>query len=75
MPDTVLSPNECAIVSTDNMTDIKVLLPDLPDGVAVPPVMAFLLACATRFRRDPNFVDEQIRWLDEVGDYVRNVRR
>jgi hypothetical protein len=75
MPDTVLSPNECAIVSTDNMTDIKMLLPDHRDGVETPPVMAFLLACATRYRRDQNFVAEQIRWLDGARDYERNVRR
>jgi hypothetical protein len=47
------------------MTDIELLLPDLPDGAEIPPVMAFLLACATRFKHDHDFAAEQIRWFEE----------
>jgi hypothetical protein len=59
----VLPPNECALVSSNDMTELEIFAPDLPDGKDMPRVLAFLLACFTRYHRDPNFVDEQISWL------------
>jgi hypothetical protein len=46
------------------MTRLELLAPDLPEGETMPRVLAYLLACVTRFYRDPQFVEEQISWLE-----------
>jgi hypothetical protein len=47
------------------MTSIELLAPDLSDGAPMPRVLSYLLACFTRFHRDPQFVQEQITWLEK----------
>jgi hypothetical protein len=61
---TQLPENECAIVSTDGMRGLEVLIPDLNDDTEMPTVAAFLMACAMRFYEDKQFVEEQIAWLN-----------
>ena len=62
---TMLPPNECAIVSTNNMTGIEIYVPDRPHETEIPAVMMYLMACATRFHKDPAFVREQIDWFEK----------
>jgi hypothetical protein len=61
---TDLPKGECAIVSTDNMTSLELLLPDEPDGEKIiPPTLAFMMACVLRYTHDPDFVADQLAWL------------
>lgn len=58
-------PNECAVVTTGELTDIELLSPvNMPEGDMVPTTMSYLLAIALRWHRDPDFVAAQIEWLD-----------
>lgn len=59
--------SEAAIVTVDNGSDIEFWLPDAA-GEA-PLTFQFLTACALRFANDPQFVQEQIDWLE------RNVKK
>ena len=64
---TVVPPNEAAIVTSGNMTDLELVLPDLGDS-ALPEIAVFLVACAMRFHSDPDFVQEQLEWLVRAHD-------
>jgi len=60
---TVLDDKECAIVSTDNMTQLNMLIPDMPEDEKVPPLVIYLFACAVRYDKEPDFVEEMIDWF------------
>ncbi|MDP8921025.1 MAG: hypothetical protein M3O00_19525 [Pseudomonadota bacterium] len=64
---TVVPPNEAAIVTSGNMTDLELVLPDLGEG-DLPEIAVFLVACAMRFHSDPDFVQEQLEWLVRAHD-------
>ena len=64
---TVVPPNEAAIVTSGNMTDLELVLPDLGDS-DLPEIAVFLVACAMRFHSDPSFVQEQLEWLVRAHD-------
>ncbi|QFU15647.1 hypothetical protein [Microvirga thermotolerans] len=57
-----IPPTEAAIVTASNMTELELVLPDMPDE-DLPEIPTFLVACAMRFHSDPHFVREQIEWL------------
>jgi hypothetical protein len=59
---TVIPPNEAAIVTAGNMTELELILPDLGDD-DLPEIAIFLVACAMRFHNDPSFVQDQLEWL------------
>ena len=64
---TVVPPIEAAIVTSGNMTDLELVLPDLGDS-DLPEIAVFLVACAMRFHSDPDFVQEQLEWLVRAHD-------
>lgn len=64
---TVVPPNEAAIVTASNMTELELVLPDLGDE-DLPEIAIFLVACAMRFHSDPGFVQEQLEWLVRMHD-------
>jgi hypothetical protein len=64
---TVLPPNEAAILTSGNMTELELVLPDLGDE-DLPEIAVFLVACAMRFHSDPDFVQEQLEWLVKAHD-------
>jgi hypothetical protein len=64
---TVVPPNEAAIVTSSNMTELELVLPDLGDS-DLPEIAIFLVACAMRFHSDPEFVQEQLEWLVRAHD-------
>lgn len=53
---------EAAIVTSNDMTELELVLPDLGDG-DVPELALFLIACAVRLHSDPDFLQEQLDWL------------
>jgi hypothetical protein len=56
---------ECALISTGNMTELQMLVPEYINGDGeMPGVVAFLLACFMR-SRDPQFVCEQLVWIHQ----------
>jgi hypothetical protein len=56
--------NECAIFSTDNMTELRMTLPEYVNGDSEwPTALRFLLAVFMR-TRDPDFITEQLVWFD-----------
>ena len=59
---TTVPPNEAAIVTSNNMTELELILPELGEG-DVPELVLFLVACAMRFHSDPDFMHEQLDWL------------
>jgi hypothetical protein len=59
---TVIPPTEAAILTSGNMTDLELILPDMGDS-DLPEIAIFLVACAMRFHSDPDFVHEQLEWL------------
>jgi hypothetical protein len=63
----VIPPNEAAIVTSSNMTELELVLPDLGDS-DLPEIAIFLVACAMRFHSDPDFVQEQLAWLVRMHD-------
>jgi hypothetical protein len=64
--------NECAIISTGNMTELQMLVPEHVNGNGqIPGVMAFLLACFMR-ARDPDFVTEQLAWIHQLEAEIEN---
>ena len=63
----VVPPTEAAIVTSGNMTDLELVLPDLGDS-DLPEIAVFLVACAMRFHSDPDFVQEQLEWLVRAHD-------
>ena len=64
---TVIPPTEAAILTSGNMTELELILPDLGDE-DLPEVAIFLVACAMRFHSDPQFVQEQIEWLARMRE-------
>ncbi|MBZ6076180.1 hypothetical protein [Microvirga puerhi] len=62
-----IPPNEAAIVTASNMTELELVLPDLDDE-ELPEIPTFLVACAMRFHSDPQFVQEQLDWLSRMRD-------
>jgi hypothetical protein len=64
---------ECAIFSVDNMAELRMLLPEHVNGGdgEMPGVVAFLLACFMR-SRDPEFVVQQLAWLDRLEAEIEN---
>jgi hypothetical protein len=64
---TVLPPNEAAILTSGNMTELELVLPDLGDE-DLPEIAVFLVACAMRFHSDPDFVQEHLEWLVRAHD-------
>jgi len=63
----VIPPNEAAIVTAGNMTELELVLPDMGDD-DLPEIAIFLVACAMRFHSDPSFVQEQLEWLVKMHD-------
>ena len=64
---TVLDPDEAAIVTTDGMTRMALMLPakiSEDDNVEVPEVLLYLTAVAMRGQDDPEFFAEQIEWME-----------
>jgi hypothetical protein len=66
-PALVVPPTEAAIVTSSNMTELELVLPDLGDE-DLPEIAIFLVACAMRFHSDPGFVQEQLDWLVRMHD-------
>jgi hypothetical protein len=64
---TFIPPNEAAIVTASNMTELELVMPDMGDE-DLPEIAIFLVACAMRFHSDPNFVQEQLEWLVRMHD-------
>ena len=64
---TVIPPNEAAILTSGNMTELELILPDLGEE-DLPEIAVFLVACAMRFHSDPDFVQEQLEWLVKAHD-------
>jgi hypothetical protein len=64
---TVVPPTEAAIVTSGNMTELELVLPDMGDS-DLPEIAIFLVACAMRFQSDPDFVHEQLEWLVQAHD-------
>jgi hypothetical protein len=64
---TVIPPNEAAIVTAGNMTELELILPDLGSD-DLPEIAIFLVACAMRFHSDPGFVQDQLEWLMRMHD-------
>ncbi len=64
---TVVPPTEAAIVTSGNMTELELVLPDMGDS-DLPEIAIFLVACAMRFHSDPDFVHQQLEWLVQVHD-------
>lgn len=60
-PNTI-PPGEAAIVTSNNMTELELVLPDLGEG-DLPELTLFLIACAMRLHSDPDFLHEQLDWL------------
>jgi hypothetical protein len=63
-----LEPNECALVTHDNMEGLELEFPN-PEhqglengGVPVPEMMGYLAACYYRWNHDPEFVRQQMDW-------------
>lgn len=63
----IIPPDEAAIVTSRNMTELELVLPDLGDR-DLPEIAIFLVACALRFHSDPDFVQEQLDWLVKMHD-------
>ncbi|EIM24750.1 hypothetical protein [Microvirga lotononidis] len=64
---TVIPPTEAAILTSGNMTELELILPDLGDE-DLPEIAIFLVACAMRFHSDPDFVQDQLEWLVRAHD-------
>ncbi len=64
---TVIPPNEAALLTSGNMTDLELILPDLGES-DLPEIAIFLVACAMRFHSDPDFVHQQLEWLVQAHD-------
>jgi len=64
---TVIPPNEAALLTSGNMSDLELILPDMGDS-DLPEIAIFLVACAMRFHSDPDFVQEQLEWLVNAHD-------
>jgi hypothetical protein len=63
---------ECAIISANDMRELRMLVPERVDGDGeMPGVMAFMLACFMR-SRDPGFVTEQLAWLHQLEIEIEN---
>ena len=64
---TVIPPTEAAILTSGNMTELELVLPDLGEN-DLPEIAIFLVACAMRFHSDPDFVQDQLEWLVNAHD-------
>ena len=64
---TVIPPDEAAILTSGNMTELELVLPDLGEK-ELPEIAIFLVACAMRFHSDPDFVQDQLEWLVRAHD-------
>ena len=64
---TVVPPNEAALLTSGNMTELELVLPDLGEN-DLPEIAIFLVACAMRFHIDPGFVQDQLEWLVNAHD-------
>lgn len=63
----IVPPNEAALITSGNMTELELVLPDLGDR-DLSDIAIFLVACAMRFHSDPDFVQEQLEWLVRMHD-------
>jgi hypothetical protein len=63
----VVPSSEAALVTSGNMTELELVLPDMGDS-DLPEIAIFLVACAMRFHSDPDFVQEQLEWLVKAHD-------
>ena len=64
---TVVPPTEAALLTSGNMTELELVLPDLGEE-DLPEIAIFLVACAMRFHSDPGFVQDQLEWLVRMHD-------
>ena len=64
---TVIPPDEAAILTSGNMTELELVLPDLGEK-ELPEIAIFLVACAMRFHSDSDFVQDQLEWLVRAHD-------
>jgi hypothetical protein len=62
-PAVAVPPTEAAIITATGMTDLELVMPDLPDDGELPEAALFLVACAMRYHDDPEFVQAQLAWL------------
>lgn len=61
---------EGAVVTTDDMQDLQVFFPKVDDETQnMPDALRYLLAIACKWKSDPEFVEEVLRW------YEADVRR
>lgn len=62
---TELAKDQAAIVTNDK-DGIEILLPETTKDDEMPPHFLYLMACAMRYYQDPDFVMEQIMWMEEM---------
>lgn len=67
---TVVPKGEAAIVTAERMTKLELLVPDMGSDQIVPDLLLFITACMVRYHRDPGFVSEQVRWMEETRRLV-----
>ena len=65
---TILDPNEMALVTTENGHGCDMFLPPFEPGEEVPSMMVALAACFLRLKNDPAFFEEMVDWF--VGEKI-----
>lgn len=60
---TKLPSNEAALVTTNDMTDWELLLPQFDDDENVPDLVVLLAGFMIRVQSDPEFVAEMGEWI------------
>lgn len=62
----VIPKGEAAIITMDGMTKLALVIPQLKGDhkVKVPELLLFLTACMARGDTDPDFLREQVEWME-----------
>lgn len=59
--------SEAAVVTTDDLSDLFFLSPNIPGNTDMPEAIRFLAGCVLKWRSDPKFVAEICEWYaDEI---------
>lgn len=61
---TVVPRTEAAIVTVNGMTGLELLIPKMAPEDTVPDLALLLTALLIRCDKDPDFVREQLDWMD-----------
>lgn len=61
----ILEQGEAALITTDGMKGLSLMIPKSMPNKLVPDVVLFLTACMVRYHRDPEFVAEQVKWMHD----------